>query len=72
MDKDLTKRMVAGKVLTPKWDVVTVTEENLPQLMQTTQLPVVVKPIASAMLIHFSISKPHTLGKTALKTGYSG
>ena len=51
MDKDLTKRMVAGKVLTPKWDVVTVTEENLPQLMQTTELPVVVKPIASGSSI---------------------
>ena len=51
MDKDLTKRMVAGKVLTPKWDVVAVTDENLSELMQTTQLPVVVKPIASGSSI---------------------
>ncbi len=51
MDKDLTKRMVAGKVITPKWDVVTVTEENLSDLMENTQLPVVVKPIASGSSI---------------------
>lgn len=51
MDKDLTKRMVAGKVLTPEWDVVTVTIENLEQLVEQTRLPVVVKPIASGSSI---------------------
>ena len=51
MDKDLTKRMVAGKVLTPKWDVVTVTDENLAELTEKTELPVVVKPIASGSSI---------------------
>jgi len=47
MDKDMTKRMVAGQVITPKWDTVTVTEENLEELTRSTQLPAVVKPIAS-------------------------
>ena len=51
MDKDLTKRMVAGKVLTPKWDVVTVTDDNLEALTEGTELPVVVKPIASGSSI---------------------
>lgn len=47
MDKDMTKRMVAGQVITPEWDTVTVTEENLEELAQNTRLPAVVKPIAS-------------------------
>ena len=51
MDKDLTKRMVADKVLTPKWDVATVTDENLEALAAQTELPVVVKPIASGSSI---------------------
>ncbi len=51
MDKDLTKRMVAHKVVTPKWQSVTVTEENLEQLTAETELPVVVKPIDSGSSI---------------------
>ena len=51
MDKDLTKRMVAHKVITPKWQSVTVTEENLEQLTAQTELPVVVKPIDSGSSI---------------------
>ena len=51
MDKDLTKRVVADKVITPKWDVVTVTQENLDELTEKTELPVVVKPIASGSSI---------------------
>ena len=51
MDKDLTKRLVADKVVTPKWQSVTVTEDNLEQLSQQTELPVVVKPIDSGSSI---------------------
>jgi len=51
MDKDLTKQMVAHCVTTPKWETVTVTQENLEELTQRTQLPVVVKPIASGSSI---------------------
>lgn len=51
MDKDLTKRLVAGAVITPKWQTVTVTEENRPRLAAETELPVVVKPLASGSSI---------------------
>ena len=51
MDKDLTKRLVADQVKTPKWETVTVTEENIEDLMERTKLPVVVKPIASGSSI---------------------
>ena len=51
MDKDLTKRLVAGRVTTPSWETVTVTPENLEELAQRVQLPVVVKPIASGSSI---------------------
>lgn len=56
MDKDMTKRLVAHKVRTPSWSTVTVTEENLEQLMNDTQLPAVVKPIASGSSIGVTIA----------------
>ena len=51
MDKDLTKRLVAGKVTTPRWEAATVTSENLEELVQRTKLPVVTKSIDSGTLI---------------------
>ena len=51
MDKDLTKRLVADKVTTPRWETVTITPENLEELAQGTQLPVVVKPMDSGSSI---------------------
>lgn len=51
MDKDLTKRLVCDKVVTPKWQFVTVTSDNLEQLTAETQLPVVVKPVDSGSSI---------------------
>jgi len=51
MDKDLTKRLVKDRVLTPGWETVTVTGENLEQIMERTQLPAVVKPIDSGSSI---------------------
>lgn len=56
MDKDMTKRLVAGKVRTPSWRTVTVTRENLEELMESTQLPVVVKPIANGSSIGVTIA----------------
>ena len=67
MDKDLTKRMVAHKVVTPKWDVVTVTAENLEELTANTQLPVVVKPIASGSSIGVYIANDREELRTALE-----
>lgn len=57
MDKDLTKRLVADRVTTPRWQTVTVTPENLEQLTQETELPVVVKPIDSGSSIGVYIAK---------------
>jgi len=67
MDKDLTKRMVAEKVLTPAWDVVTVTDENLEQLAEQTRLPVVVKPIASGSSIGVYIANDRQELRKALE-----
>ena len=52
----MTKRIVADLVRTPAWRTVTVTEENLEQLMEETKLPVVVKPIASGSSIGVTIA----------------
>ena len=57
MDKDLTKRLVAGQVTTPRWETVTVTWDNIGQLAERTQLPAVVKPIASGSSIGVYIAK---------------
>ena len=57
MDKDLTKRLVAGRVTTPEWRVVTVTADNLEALVSDTALPVVVKPIASGSSIGVHIAR---------------
>ena len=54
MDKDLTKRLVAGQVTTPAWRSVTVTEENLEEL---ARLPVVVKPVDSGSSIGVFIAR---------------
>lgn len=51
MDKDLTKRLVADKVTTPRWETVKVTADNLEELADRTVLPVVVKPIDSGSSI---------------------
>ncbi len=56
MDKDLTKRLVQHCVPTPQWSSVTVTEENIQQLTETTPLPVVVKPLDSGSSIGVSIA----------------
>ena len=66
MDKDLTKRLVADKVVTPAWQSVTVTEENLEQLTRETQLPVVVKPIDSGSSIGVYIAREREELRVAL------
>ncbi len=44
-------------MVTPRWQTVTVTEENREQLVRETALPVVVKPIASGSSIGVYIAK---------------
>lgn len=67
MDKDLTKRLVADKVKTPQWETVTVTEENIEELMDRVKLPVVVKPIASGSSIGVHIAQNKDQLKLALE-----
>ena len=58
MDKDLTKRLVAPLgVVTPKWQKVTVTQENREELARTVDLPCVVKPLDSGSSIGVSIAR---------------
>jgi len=51
MDKDLTKRLVAHLVHTPRWEVADVTEANRKELLERTPLPAVVKPVDSGSSI---------------------
>ncbi len=65
MDKDLTKRLVLDKVTTPLWQSVTVTEDNIDDLTESTPLPVVVKPLDSGSSIGVSIAQD----RAALRRG---
>ena len=51
MDKDLTKRLVADKVVTPQWMRVDLTEEQLDGLSEEVSLPAVIKPVDSGSSI---------------------
>ena len=67
MDKDLTKRMVAEKVITPEWCCVTVSEENIDRLTEKTKLPVVVKPIDNGSSIGVHIAHDRQQLRAALE-----
>ena len=51
MDKDLTKRLVADKVVTPQWRRVDLLDADLERLTEETVLPAVVKPVDSGSSI---------------------
>lgn len=51
MDKDLTKRLVADKVVTPRWMRVDLTEGQLDGLVEEVSLPAVIKPVDSGSSI---------------------
>lgn len=51
MDKDLTKRLVADKVVTPRWMRVDLTGEQLDGLVEEVSLPAVIKPVDSGSSI---------------------
>lgn len=51
MDKDLTKRLVADEVVTPRWMRVDLTEEQLDGLVEEVSLPAVIKPVDSGSSI---------------------
>lgn len=67
MDKDLTKRLVSDLVTTPRWEAVTITEENMDGLIQRTKLPAVVKPINSGSSIGVYIARSRKELKQALE-----
>ncbi|USF25534.1 D-alanine--D-alanine ligase [Firmicutes bacterium ASF500] len=67
MDKDLTKQLVAGKVKTPQWETVAVTEDSIEELMGRIKPPVVVKPISSGSSIGVYIAKNKAELKQALE-----
>ena len=56
MDKDLTKRLIAGTgVDTPSWRRVNYTEADVDRLTSTTPVPCVIKPVDSGSSIGVSI-----------------
>lgn len=55
MDKDMTKRLVASAVSTPKWETVAYTEEEIESVVARTAIPCVVKPVANGSSIGVSI-----------------
>lgn len=67
MDKDLTKRLIFDKIPTAKWEKVTVTGENIDELIEITPLPVVVKPLNSGSSIGVSIVREKAALKKALE-----
>jgi len=56
MDKDLTKRLVADRVVTPEWKTVQCSMENVDALVEETRLPVVVKPVDNGSSIGVTIA----------------
>ena len=57
MDKDLTKRLIAGLgVSTPKWRRVNYTAKDVDSLTSTTPVPCVVKPVDSGSSIGVAIA----------------
>lgn len=67
MDKDLTKRLVADYVVTPKWRAVTYTEADVDRIARQTALPCVVKPVANGSSIGVSIARDAAALRTALR-----
>ena len=58
MDKDFTKRLIAGlDVPTPAWSRVDYTEKDVDRLTSVTPVPCVVKPVDSGSSIGVSIAK---------------
>ncbi|MDE6591306.1 MAG: D-alanine--D-alanine ligase, partial [Oscillospiraceae bacterium] len=70
MDKDLTKRVVAPLgVVTPKWELVRYTADDIPTLAGRLELPCVVKPVASGSSIGVSIVHDREALASALADG---
>ncbi len=69
MDKDLTKRLVKGKVNTPEWTFRNYAAGDVDGLVEETQVPCVVKPVDSGSSIGVSIAQTKEELRTALLGG---
>lgn len=69
MDKDLTKRLVAHLVNTPKWTLERYAETDIDALVERTQLPCVVKPVDSGSSIGVAIAHDPAQLRAALLDG---
>lgn len=72
MDKDLTKKMVVpAGVITPAWESVSYTAEDIDDIVAKTGLPCVVKPNASGSSIGVAIAHTPDELRRALRDGLS-
>ncbi len=69
MDKDLTKRLVAGVVDTPKWSFAAYTKADVDSLTSRTPVPCVVKPVDNGSSIGVSIARDKKALRQALLEG---
>lgn len=69
MDKDLTKKLVAGRVNTPAWSFAAYSEKDVDSLTSRTAVPCVVKPVDSGSSIGVSIARDKKELRTALMEG---
>lgn len=70
MDKDLTKKLcIEAGIPTPKWQVLSYGEDDIPRLSGTLELPVVVKPMDSGSSIGVSIARNPSELAGALRVG---
>lgn len=69
MDKDLTKRLVAGAVDTPAWRYEEYTAADVDRLTAECQVPCVVKPVDSGSSIGVTIVHDREALRTALRDG---
>lgn len=70
MDKDLTKRLCTqAGISTPKWRILDYQDADIPGLVETLELPLVVKPMDSGSSIGVSIAHDRPELETALQAG---
>ena len=67
MDKDLTKKLIAGTgVKTPEWKLVDFDAESIPEIVASAKLPCVVKPVDSGSSIGVAIPETKEALENAL------
>ena len=70
MDKDLTKKLVAPLgVITPAWECVRYSREDIEEILERTALPCVVKPVSCGSSIGVSIARTADEFRRAMELG---